>query len=868
MKTIRTLHTLFIAYAVAAIFMPPLYSQDGARFIVVDQFGYLPNAPKTAVIRDPHVGYDADDSYTPGSTFSVIDFVSGDTVFTGAPVSWKSGQIDGSSGDRAWHFDFTDVDAPGSYFILDQEKGMRSYTFRISHNIYNEVLKAAVRTFFYQRAGYPKDALYAGEAWADGASHVRDLQDLNCRSFFAKDDPETERNVSGGWYDAGDYNKYTNWTANYVVSMMNAYTEHPEAFGDDYNIPESGNGIPDLLDEAMWGIDHLVRMQLPDGAVLSIVGLAHGSPPSSATDPSYYGPPNTSATLNTAAAFARSAGIFRSIGLEQYADTLIKRAEMAWDWAEIYPDSLFDNNSAEYNSQGLGAGLQEVDNYGRTMIKTEAACYLFEETGDTKYRDYFDANYNKGHLITWSFAYPFEIENQKALLHYLTIPEGTASVKDNIRNKFRNSVLNGETNMGAVRDFTDPYSAYIKDYTWGSNRVKAAQANMYMDLLEYDFSIGDQEELENAAYSYVHYFHGINPLSMVYLSNMYEYGAGHSVNEFYHSWFSDGSVLWDRVGTSTYGPAPGYLTGGPNPNYDWDGCCPSGCGSSSNNSKCNSESIAPPKDQPNQKSYKDFNTSWPLNSWSVTENSCGYQVQYIRLLSKFVVAGADCNGEPGGTAYFDACGSCAGGNTGITPVTDPGECTAVEDCNGDAGGVAFEDSCGICSGGETGRIPVLDRSDCYDCNEVFNGDAFIDSCGICSGGDTGREPVLEEADCYDCSGEFNGSAFIDSCGICAGGNTGIIPVLDPDACDNSIELREMDERNVSLYPNPNRGLLQVENPRHLPLQISVFNINGARVVSIMSEGDSEIDLRWFESGFYHVIVDTGDSIFREKLILL
>jgi hypothetical protein len=108
------------------------------------------------------------------------------------------------------------------------------------------------------------------------------------------------------------------------------------------------------------------------------------------------------------------------------------------------------------------------------------------------------------------------------------------------------------------------------------------------------------------------------------------------VNEFYHSWFTDGSARWDRVGVSEFGPPPGFLAGGPNPGYDWDGCCPSSCGTPQINAVCTGESINPPKGQPDQKSYKDFNTNWPLNSWSVTENSNGYQANYIRLLSKFV----------------------------------------------------------------------------------------------------------------------------------------------------------------------------------------------------------------------------------------
>jgi len=162
---------------------------------------------------------------------------------------------------------------------------------------------------------------------------------------------------------------------------------------------------------------------------------------------------------------------------------------------------------------------------------------------------------------------------------------------------------------------------------------------------------------------------------------MYKFGAENTVNEFYHSWFTNGSAKWDRVGKSTYGPAPGFVTGGPNPSYNWDGCCPGGCGSSNNNALCLSESISPPKGQPKQKSYKDFNTSWPLNSWSVTENSCGYQINYIRLLAAFAPAKYDCSGAVNGGATYDVCGICSGGNTGIKPVSNTENCisTAIND---------------------------------------------------------------------------------------------------------------------------------------------------------------------------------------------
>jgi len=143
-------------------------------------------------------------------------------------------------------------------------------------------------------------------------------------------------------------------------------------------------------------------------------------------------------------------------------------------------------------------------------------------------------------------------------------------------------------------------------------------------------------DMARAGARYVHYLHGTNPLSLVYLTNMYQHGAENCANELFHTWFADGSAKWDRVGMSLYGPPPGYLTGGPNPSYSWDACCPAGCGSTQNNAICSSLSLMPPEGQPPQKAYKDFNTGWPLDSWSVTEPDDGYQIAYIRLLSKLV----------------------------------------------------------------------------------------------------------------------------------------------------------------------------------------------------------------------------------------
>ena len=631
---------LVLLFFLPAMISLQAFAHDGSHssFIIVDQFGYLPDMPKVAVIKDPQVGFDAGMSFSPGNSYVLVNSATGEHIFSAAPVAWRGGATDESSGDRVWWFDFSEVDEIGDYYVLDVEQNLRSYSFRISPGVYNEVLRQAMRTFYYQRVGFAKEEPYADKGWADGASHLGPLQDRNARIYNDRHNAATERDVSGGWYDAGDYNKYTNWNASYIITMMMAYLERPEAWTDDYNIPGSGNGIPDILDEAKWGIDHLKRMQNEDGSVLSIVGLAHASPPSAATGPSLYGPANTSATMNTAAAFAIASKVYRLIGMEEYADDLLARAIRAYDWAVENPAVIFRNNdpSAPYQSRGLGAGQQEVNDYGRLTARLRASVFLFEMTGDTKYRDHFDANYRRVNMFEWNFAFPFQSENQDMVLYYANLENATPSVATDIKNVYRNAMFNGSENLPAINNNVDPYRAHIKDYTWGSNGIKCRQGSMFYNLILHNISAQHHEQARKAAVGYINYIHGVNPLNFVYLSNMYHSGAKNGVNEFYHTWFADGSPLWDRVGVSTYGPAPGFLVGGANPSYDWDGCCPSGCGSAANNARCFSEEISPPKGQPNQKSYKDFNTSWPLNSWSISENSLGYQIPYIRLLAQYV----------------------------------------------------------------------------------------------------------------------------------------------------------------------------------------------------------------------------------------
>ncbi len=170
----------------------------------------------------------------------------------------------------------------------------------------------------------------------------------------------------------------------------------------------------------------------------------------------------------------------------------------------------------------------------------------------------------------------------------------------------------------------DAYRSYMPDaqYHWGSSQVKGHAGILFDEQVTYGLNTAQAAGYRAAAGGYLHYLHGVNPLAMVYLSNMYDYGADNCANQIYHCWFWHGTVYDDAL-TSPNGPAPGYVPGGANASFAPD-------------SSYSGPRLAPPMDQPPQKAYKDWNTSWPEDSWEVTEPGIYYQASYLFLLSRFV----------------------------------------------------------------------------------------------------------------------------------------------------------------------------------------------------------------------------------------
>lgn len=612
-------------------------AQTPYPYIKVDQFGYLPNAQKIAVLSNPQQGYNSNFTYTFGDTLALCDANAlGAVVFKAAPTPWNGGVTHTQSGDKVAWFDFSAFTTPGLYYIRDLQNGIESYNFQIGNCAYKEPIKQALRALYYQRCGMDKAIPFAEAAWTDTHCHDGNLQDTDCR-LHNNPIASTSKDLHGGWHDAGDYNKYVNFTFTTLTELLLAYQENPTVWSDDMEIPESGNQIPDLLDEVKWELDWLLRMQESDGGVLSVVGVknyATASPPSADVAQRFYGPATTSASFTAASVFALGAIQFQAIGQTTYANTLKTAAIDAWTWANAHPNVTF------YNSGTIASGENEVDTYNTFSRQMAAAVFLYKLTNIATYKTYVENNYTNMHLLQWTFAYPFEPTQQDVLLYYASLPTATASVANAIKTAYINSVkTNNADNLPAYLNKTDAYRAYMADnnYTWGNNEFKCHQGTIFSLMNTYNLDAANQTNYKDAAAGFLHYIHGVNPTGYAYMTNMLHHGyATNSISQVYHSWFTDGSALWDQAGISTYGPAPGFISAGANPSYTLDACCANNsCGSAAANALCNAAQVTPPLGQPIQKSYRDFNANWPQNSWTVTEVGIYVQAAYLRLASKY-----------------------------------------------------------------------------------------------------------------------------------------------------------------------------------------------------------------------------------------
>lgn len=625
-------------------------------YIKVDQFGYLPSSPKVAVISDPEIGFNSTLAFTPGSTLQVRNWSDASIVFSASPAIWNNGNVHDQSGDRGWWFDFSSLTAEGDYYIYDPTNDVRSHRFTIDSDVYNQVLKSSLVMFYRNRSGIAKPVQQNGTKWSD--TGVSFPQDQNTRDLWDRTNPAKYKDMSGGWFDAGDYNKYVTFTQTVVHDLLWAYKENPSVFGDDWNIPESGNGIPDILDEIKWELDWLKKMNNPDGTThIKMGSLNYGDNgqnlPSNNTDPRYYGPTCSSAEVVTAGLFAHAAEVFGQFGsLSTYANDLESRAEITWSQVVTQlnnPNSLDLDCDLADDDNRIVSGDADMGLQGQLNSGLTSAIYLYDLTGDTQYKTYIDNNLYTVEPLSGNFFWsPYERPMVDALLHYSTLSGVSQADQDSIRNGYTSEIT--EHVYFGMNDADLYRSAMPNDqYHWGSNQVKGILGVMNLLANKYNLSGSNAGEYNAKALEFVHYFHGVNGMGLTYLSNMRALGAENSVNEMYHQWFGEGSI-WDNVIDSPNGPAPGFLVGGPN--------------------VFTNIPLSPPAGQPQHKSYLDFNSIQDA-SWECSEPAIYYQSSYVRLLAAFANAPSPCPVE--GTA-------CDDGDSRTSNDVADGFCGCLGDC--------------------------------------------------------------------------------------------------------------------------------------------------------------------------------------------
>lgn len=607
-----------VHYVFAFLVATSAWGQSPNPFIHVDQFGYTPQETKLAVLSNPITGFNNNLVYTPPGfpEMFLYDVVTGLTDFTYWIVPWKNGEVHVPSGDQGWWVDFSIEEKPGLYY-LDDDQGNRSAEFKISTNPYIDVMKAAGRAFYYNRCGFAKEPPFADPRWSDDLDFQQEAQ---CRSISDPMNQSLWKDLRGGWYDAGDYNKYVTFAHRAVHDLLWAWEENPQAFSDEWNIPESKNSFPDLLDELKWELDWLLKMIEADGSVHIKMGSANYSenvlsPPSVNQDPRYYGAVCTSSTIAMASMLAHAAVVYRQIeGWEGYGSLLGMKAQACFNHAL----PAFEGNNLETDCDvgSIVAGDADWNETTQWNAALTAAVHLYDLTGESSYHDFFLDHYADAEPLG-GFWGPYYMELNSALLHYTTLFGADPDATSAILGSFSSAVSNNWNDFYGYSN-SELYFAGMPDwsYHWGSNLPMAAYGTLNLLAVQYAVNPTSGGQYIQRAADHVHYFHGVNPLGMVMLSNMYEIGGDFGVNQIYHTWFADGTD-WDHALDSPYGPPPGYVTGGPNKDFSVT-------------------TMSPPSGQPPMKSYLDFNTGWPESSWEITEPAIYSQAGYIRLLAEFV----------------------------------------------------------------------------------------------------------------------------------------------------------------------------------------------------------------------------------------
>lgn len=512
--------------------------------IYLNQVGYLPDAKKIAILTHKT------------GTFSLCDSRTGEVAYVGNAVLFGNGTCDAASGDVTYHADFSALKKEGEYVL--SAGGMVSAPFRIKQNVYRGLKADLIRSYYFQRCGCELPATYAGK-----------FAHACCHHALATlwDDPSIQYELSGGWHDAGDYGRYVTAAATALAHLLYAYEFFPNRFTDSLAIPESGNGIPDLLNECRHELTWLLKMQRADGGVFHKVSTWRHAPflmPEHDTAPLYAYAVATPATADFAAVTALAARIYAPYDAD-FSQKLEDAALLSWGFLENHQEMI-----AFTNPEGSGTG-----EYGDSSDRDErfwAAAELFSLTGEISFFNAFSSLYQEdfpktalGYAQTGGFGALAFLTNpvfgegaRMGLLHGSPSLSTNQAIFGRYQKEaeqmllFRRELIAGFIAAAdtCLRELHQ--SAYLvamseKDYHWGSNMVLMNKGI----LLILGFLLTGEQDYKDAALAQLHYLLGRNALGYSYVTG---YGQRSCRHPHMRTIFADGI---DE-------PIPGFVSGGPN----------------------------------------------------------------------------------------------------------------------------------------------------------------------------------------------------------------------------------------------------------------------------------------------------------------
>lgn len=504
--------------------------------IALNQVGFYPNGTKIAVVK----GGAYQDFFVATPDLSEKVFSSRLSETRQSIFSDKKTQV----------ADFSSLTRPGRFVLVVPGLGY-SCTFEIRTRIFEDIARASLKAFYYQRFSMELKEEFAGK-WKRPFSHP-DTRVLIHGSAAGENRKEgTIISTPRGWIDAGDYNKYIVNSGITMGTLLSAYEDFPLFYQrQDLNIPESSDAVPDILDEVVWNLRWMMTMQDPgDGGVYHKCTNAGFDPmimPHLAVTPRYVVQKGTAAALDFAAVTAQASRIFRKFPRQfpRLADSLITASVMAWNWAVLHPQTAYDQGKVNQKyDPDITTGA-----YGDNSFKDEfiwAACELLATTKDLRYLEAVN--------ILPDDSMPVPSWSQVKLLGYYsllrmekTLPAGLDVSLVTIRKQLIDKADNLTTGVDE-RAYNTVMGSAAKDFVWGSSAVAANQAIVLINAFKVS---GNRKYLKYALHN-LDYLLGRNATGYSFLT-----GFGSRTPMHIHHRPSEADGISE--------PVPGLLAGGPNP---------------------------------------------------------------------------------------------------------------------------------------------------------------------------------------------------------------------------------------------------------------------------------------------------------------